>query len=211
MDASLFTDKTLVMIVGPTAIGKSTLMNEAIRQDQAFSRVKSFTTRPPRSDDDPNHYFYFSSEDLSSRIDAKKIITDAVFPTTGFHYGTIAESFQNEYNLLDTLANSVDTYKALPFKRKITFSVTAPGNAWEQWFQKRYPVITDEARQRLAEAKLSLKWSLRQPDMLWLVNELDDVSTTAHHLIAVSRGQAQGLREPLYANSMLQTIDTLLS
>ncbi len=210
VNAPILANKTLAMIVGPTSVGKSTVMREAVRQDPEFSYVRAFTTRPPRAGETTT-YSHISHEEAAALQSNGQALTYVVHPTSGVVYGTTVESYTTKYNLLDTLANSVAAYQSLPFGQTLTISMTAPGNAWEQWFHKRYPVTSDEARQRLAEAKLSIKWSLQQPGMVWLVNELDDVAGTAARLIAICRGQSQGTTSPLYAESMLQSIDTLLS
>ena len=52
-------DKKLVMLVAPSAMGKSTIVHEVLACDARFGRVRSFTTRPPRADDAPEQFFIF--------------------------------------------------------------------------------------------------------------------------------------------------------
>lgn len=200
------TDKTLIMIVGPSAIGKSTIMNQVVQLDSTFGRVKSFTTRPPRANDEPNQYFYLQTDQLASLTAQNKVVSQVTFPTTGQTYGTLDTSFGSQYNLLDTLANSVDTYRNLPFKKTLVISLTAPAESWRQWFITRYPIPSQEARQRLDEAMLSISWSLRQDsDHYWLIND-QPVHEVAQRLIAISAGQSHGDAGNTSARAILDLI-----
>lgn len=180
------TGKTLIMLVAPSAMGKSTIMQAATLLDPDFSYVRSFTTRPPRSGEET--YTFLNTAQAQSLHAKGEAITYAIFPTTGYIYGTTAESYQSKYNLLDTLASSVDQYRALQFEKTVTITLTAPIERWRTWFLARYPIETDEAHKRLEEAKLSINWSLNDPETAWLVND-DTPEKVAMRLIAISRGE----------------------
>lgn len=205
--------KALIMIVGPTAVGKSALMNEACTLDTTFKRVKSFTTRRPRSNDEYNQYFYITQEQLDAHLEAGEVLTDVVYPTTGNHYGTVVQSYDGEYNLLDTLAGSVETYRMLPFHDTVTISLTTDAEAWTKWFESRYPEPSDERTKRLEEAKLSVTWSLDQTeDHFWLTNRPDSLTATAQELIDIATGRTKASSEaPQSAKDMLVAIENLLS
>mgnify|MGYP000856750664 CR=1 FL=1 len=205
--------KALIMIVGPTAVGKSALMNEACKLDPAFKRVKSFTTRQPRSNDEYNQYFYITNEQLENHLEAGEVLTDVVYPTTGNHYGTVVQSYDGDYNLLDTMAGSVETYRLLPFHETMTISLTTDATAWEKWFKSRYPEPSDERTKRLEEAKLSVTWSLEQTDNhFWLTNQADALVATAQQLIDIATKKTRASSEtPQSAKDMLAAIENLLS
>jgi guanylate kinase len=205
--------KTLIMLVGPTAIGKSTLMNEAVRQDARFSRVKSFTTRPKRSNDEENQYFYFSDTELHEQTEGGSIVTDVIFPTTGYHYGTTIHSYGTEFNLLDTLSHSVESYRQLPFKTTVTVSLTASSDDWRRWLEQRYPVTSQDRMKRIEEAVMSIEWSLHQTSgHRWLVNNPHDLTNTVNQLLAVAtHTQETEYSTPLQAEELLRTAKSLLS
>jgi guanylate kinase len=164
--------KTLIMLVAPTAMGKSAIMNELAARDDRFSRVQSFTTRPPRDNDEPEQYFYLDDKSLAIARDEGNVVTEITFPTTGYVYGTLESSYNGEYCLLDTLANSVETYRDLTFGHTRTVSIASPAGSWRQRFLGRYPYESLEAVQRLEEAKLSIQWSLEQTqNHTWLIND----------------------------------------
>ncbi len=207
--------KTLVMLVGPTSIGKSTLMNAVVALDARFSRVRSFTTRPPRANDESGHYFYLTEQDRMAKAASGAVITDVIYPTTGHHYGTLPESYGSAFNLLDTLANSVNVYRELPFSRTITVSLTADPDAWERWLDTRYPTHGPERTKRLQEAVLSMEWSLAQAEHhAWLVNAEDDFTTPSKRLITLATNPASSdnsMRVPPEATKLLERAKTLLS
>ncbi len=199
-------DKTLVMIVGPSAIGKSTLMNEVVRKRADFGRVSGFTTRAPRPNDEAGMYRYFSKEEAIQKIEKNELVQYAVFPTTGHIYGSEARDYPAHYNLLDTLANVVDELRELPFENTITISLTARPDQWRNWFLSRYPQANEEAEKRLKEAKLSIEWSLQDPETYWLENAPDQVAQTAKKLIDIVTNQPPRATIPTEPQTILNLI-----
>ena len=197
--------KTLVMIVGPTAIGKSTLMNETVAHDDEFSYVRSFTTRRKRPDE-VSHYDFISRNEFEDLRQNGQTITYFEHPTTHDVYGTTAASFPNRYNLLDTLSGSVQSYRDLPFKDTVTVSLTAPIDQWQEWFLGRYPEPNEEAKKRLGEAVLSINWSLSDKQASWLNNPKGQVAMTAAKLIdtVIDRPETPQPPEP---HAMLELIE----
>ena len=200
--------KTLVMLVGPSCIGKSTLMNEVTRQNpEAYGYVNSFTTRSQRQGE-VTHYNFISKEEALSLHDAGQTITYFEHPTTHDRYGTTIASYTSPINLLDTLSGSVKGYRDLPFKKTITISLTTSPEKWREWFLERYPAPSDEATKRLAEAKQSIRWSLDDAETLWLINDdtIETVATRCADIIVGLRSSDDG--RPC-AENILGLIDTL--
>lgn len=205
--------KELVMIVGPAAIGKSTLMKRAVELDDSFGAVSGFTSRPPRSNDETGRYRYIGGDDIEAVIDSPDTIQYAVHPTTGFVYGTQLQDYSAQYNLLDALASVADQLRALPFRKTTIISLTAPSIHWQEWFFARYPSASAERRKRLEEAVQSIQWSLNQTEHPWLVNHQSDVDSVATNLIYIVKNgtptaQVNGRQ---VAEDLLTTIQTLLS
>lgn len=185
-------DKTLVMLIAPSAMGKSTIVREVLARDARFGRVRSFTTRPPRADDESEQFFYFSDTELEQKRTAGELVTDLLFPSTGYTYGTVAESYPSEYCVLETLAHSVADYRALEFKQTIAISITAPSELWHRRFVARYPQPSSEAEKRLAEAVSSIEWSLTQTyDHFWVVNR-ESPEIAAQKIIDITLGGSSG-------------------
>lgn len=200
--------KTLVMIVGPAAVGKSTLMNEIVRQDsKTFGYVRSFTTRSRRPGE-AAHYNFISREEALSLQQTGRTVTYFEHPTTHDLYGTTPASYIAQINLLDTLSGSVDDYRKLPFTRTVTISLTTPAVQWKDWFLQRYPEPSDEAIKRLAEAKRSIMWSLGDSETLWLIND-SPIEIVATRCVDIIRGASTGDDGTPCAEHMLGVIDTM--
>lgn len=196
--------KTLVMLIAPSAVGKSTILQTAIELDDECERVRGFTTRKPRPNDAPEQFFYLGQDELAEKKHAGELVSEVVFPTTGESYGTLKQSFSGHYCLLETLANSVEMYRQLPFKQTIAVSLTTMPEQWQSWFSERYPVMNDEAKKRLKEAVLSIEWSLAQTsNHVWLVNDgtPDEVAT---RLVAIIKGEAAGDDGASHARAIME-------
>ncbi len=199
-------DKTLVMIVGPSAVGKSTLMHEVIKRDPQSGYVRSFTSRKPR----PNEQapYEFITKDEATQLHGNgKTITYFEFPGTGDAYGTTIDSFRSTYNLLDTLSVSVETYRSLPFHHTITVSLTTDPENWFTWFTARFPTKSPDAMNRLKEARDSIKWSLADDQTYWLTNSPNDIEKTADELISIVHTFPRRSSPPRQAEEMLARIE----
>lgn len=198
-------EKTLVMIVGPSAIGKSTLMDRMTRISADFAYVRSFTTRLPRAGE-RSHYDFISREAAEQLQHDHQTITCVEHPATHDLYGTTARSYPGRYNLLDTLSGSVMGYRKLPFKRTVTIAVTAPIDQWQQWFIDRYPEPNSEARKRLDEAVLSIEWSLGDPETHWVTNQEGALDQTARAIINAVHSPSKRYSVPSEPHAMLELI-----
>lgn len=199
-------NKVIVMLVGPAAIGKSTIMNEVAACDDRFSYVTAFTTRAKRPGE-KSHYHFISAQEAKELIGSGQAITHFVHPTTHDIYGTTGASYRTAYNLLDTLSIAVETYRALPFKHHVTISLTASPDEWLAWFVDRYPTPTAEALKRLEEAKLSINWSLNDPHTQWLHNKQGFTGETARQLIDIATGSQVCASTPAEPRAMLELIE----
>lgn len=204
--------KTLVMIVGPTAIGKSTVMHEILALDDEFSYASSFTTRPKRTDE-VTTYRHITLEEASAINERGAAYTYIKHPTTGIIYGTDDQSFSTAYTLLDTLSGTVSTYQSLPFKRTVRISLTADPADWQQWLDMRFPTPSQDRTRRLLEAWQSIEWSLAQThDHSWIINRPNHTSETAREIINLARGVGKHDRTvPKEAIGMLELVKRLLS
>lgn len=190
----LIADKELVMVVAPTAMGKTFIMREAEKLDREFARVEIFTSRERRPDDDPAmvHLIPHTDEGLNAILDlieAHRVIQYVIHPTQKKIYGTLAEHHPGTYNLLATLSNTVSYLKTIPFKKHHVIGLVADPETWEQWFISRYPTVSEDRGKRLQEAIRSLEWLLEQPsgEVKWLHNTENEPQKVARELIEIVR------------------------
>lgn len=202
-------NKILVMIIGPSATGKSSLMNRVVKHDNEFARISGFTTRQPRPNDEPGLYRYLSVDAAQSLIQSGAYVQYAIHPSTGDIYGTELRDYPAQYNLKDTLTDAVEPFRKLPFARTVAISLTAPAEDWKRWFKVRYPEKTEEATKRLDEAVRSIEWSLAQRnDHYWLINRDSELDACADKLISCATQQDKGDDGRRHAEAMLRLIQS---
>lgn len=209
--------KNFIMIVGPTAMGKSTLMNKAVELDDEFARVSGFTTRPKRSNDEPGLYDYIphTNEGIQSILaekEAGQLVQYAIFPTTGFVYGTHLKDYPGTYNLKDTLSNVAGSLAKLPFHRTYIIGIVTTPEAWQQWLSLRFKPDDPDFLKRINEAIQSLEWLLRQPreTVKWVYNRPDDIETSAKELITITKeDKPASIDYPQYAQDLLDLAKSL--
>lgn len=199
------------MLVGPTATGKSTIMNRVAELDRDFGRVSGFTTRAKRANDEAGLYRYLTTEEAKQIINSDQVVQYALNPANGQIYGTDIGDYRHPFNMKDTLSGAVAGYRKLPFKAHRTISVTVPTDAWIGWLDTRHPKGSPERKTRLLEAKQSIEWSLEQHvEHSWIVNRPNDVTSAALELInSVRSGIVSDC--PDEVTIMLSRIDDLLS
>ena len=60
--------KSMLVIAGPSAVGKTTVSDEILRQNAKFTLIRSATTRAPRGDGHDGEYLYLGDEDFRREI-----------------------------------------------------------------------------------------------------------------------------------------------
>ena len=76
----------MLVIAGPSAVGKTTVSDEILRQNPEFTLIRSATTRAPRGDGHDDEYLYFSDEKFRREIDSGGMLEYAEY--SGSLYGT---------------------------------------------------------------------------------------------------------------------------
>lgn len=182
--------KSLVMLVGPVAVGKSFVMNRVAKLDPDFMRSPIFTTREARSDDEPGMFRVQPHDDTSvttilDQIEKGNVVQYAIHPTTDRLYGTLPADYPAMFNMLPVLSSVVDSLRTLPFKKTYVVGMATMPSAWKVWLNERYPKPSDERTKRLKEAVQSLEWLLSAENIVWALNLPDQPDSTAQTIIDV--------------------------
>ena len=182
-------DKTLIMFVSPAACGKTYLMDAIRKRHEDFKQVIDFTTREPRSDDDPALFRYLPHDqphiqEILHKIAVGELVQYVVHPSGRF-YGTEIADFPGQYNMLAMLASAVETMRDIPFQQTFTVGVVTYPELWEEWFTHRFPTGHPERERRLNEAIVSLTWLKSQDpsSIIWAVNTPEATERTAKSII----------------------------
>ena len=78
--------KTVLILAGASAAGKTTVAYEIIKRNLQFELSRSATTRAPRGDGNDNEYIYFSKEEFEEAISSGDMLEHTEF--AGNCYGT---------------------------------------------------------------------------------------------------------------------------
>jgi guanylate kinase len=116
--------RNLVFIItGPSGVGKSTIIKLLLNSLPDVHFSVSYTTRPPRPNEENGVDYYFVSQDeFESMIKKDKFIEWA--EVHGFLYGTSYSEIEKAFSEGKDLILDVDIQGAGAIKRKITDAVT---------------------------------------------------------------------------------------
>lgn len=172
-------EKTMIPLLGPFAVGKTTLMDEVVQMHHSqFHRVRSFTTRKPRSGESLETYTFLEHSETTLRkiqeeAEKRELVQFMVHPNTGKVYGSTLDDYGTTPNvMLDIVPKALPPIEALPFKRIEKIEVVAVPQLWKDRMQQRF-IDNDptDIANRLTEADDNLTWALEQgDDITWLDN-----------------------------------------
>ena len=78
--------KKLLVLAGPSAVGKTTISGEIMRQNDKFTLSRSATTRAPRGDGHDDEYVYLTRDEFLAAIESGDILEHTEY--SGDLYGT---------------------------------------------------------------------------------------------------------------------------
>ncbi len=82
----------ILVIVGPSGVGKTTVANRVVERDPSFEFVRSATTRAPRGDGNDSEYLYLTREEFLGRVGSGKMLEYMEYG--GNLYGTPASEVE---------------------------------------------------------------------------------------------------------------------
>ncbi len=186
---SILAEKTIVPVVGISAVGKDTVIERAIElfgTSDDIHRASGFTTRPATGNtaNDTTYRAFLpntkkSRERIFSAKGKEELIQFKEHPTTGYLYGTTLQDYAGTFNVLPTLSGEVETLRGLGFRAcKVIVICTIPSQ-WHKRIERRN--YTQKAlRQRIDEGIESLQWAFDNKDtVMWLSNPDGRLDITA--------------------------------
>ncbi len=166
-------EKTLIALIGPTAVGKSTVANEVIRLGgDDFSMAYSSVTRRRRPDDPADYQTAdegFTLERASQLINERSVTNYTVHPS-GNIYATLPENFPAPYNLLPFLPSSLAAMRKAGFKAIHTTYIVTSTEAFSSQLANRANDPSFIAR--IKEGRESLEWGLAHTDELSFIENV---------------------------------------
>ena len=181
---------SLIMAVAPQGAGKTTVMNEAIRQSE-LRLVIGDTSRPPRPGEKHGiHNYHRDLADMLEDVRAHRYVQIAITPDHATLYATKPEHYYPEgIGTKEVYAHAVEQFRALPFKAVYAaFVVRASFDDWLNSFNANTQEMPEEIRRhRWQEARQSYEFALGDEQMRFVLN--DTIAAAAQRFLQVARGQ----------------------
>jgi len=170
-DLTTVTDKGVVVIVGPSGVGKGTLLDRLQKEHEGkFGFSVSHTTRAPRQgEQDGVHYNFTSKEKMREEISASKFLEHA--EVHGNFYGTSFAAVERvkqsgKVCLLDIDVQGAQQMKGSHLNRDAAYLFVMPPSmeALEQRLRGRGTEKEDKIQVRLKNAQGEVGFANKQPD-----------------------------------------------
>lgn len=198
----------LLMIVGPSGVGKTTLI-----QESGLPFVPSDTTRQPRAGEQDGIDFYFRKDynRLVQDIGSRRFVQIAI-GATGDLYSTKATSYPDSgLATMPVVADVVPFFRKLGFASTISAFITPP--SCEEWMRRlsTHKMTKEQLTKRLNEAKRSFELALNDGQTHFILN--DEVGLAEKQIENLLDGKIDPQREArareAAKNNLQELIDEL--
>lgn len=201
-------EKALVTLVGPFAIGKSSLSKTIAEIDPAFCEMGTISTRERRLDDSEHHRTGMPREEFIKKMVNGELVQFEVHPTTGQLYGSDLASFPTDRIVTPALAGSLSGFKDAGFGEVIPVGIVADTDVWQGWLQKRRKA--GDYRQRLHEAEVSLNWLQQELANIAIIKNIPNslerpsrINAIARDIIKIANGDTSVAMKPHKARALM--------
>ena len=183
----------LLIIAGPSAVGKTTVMKRMLEITDSFEYLRSATTRAPRGDGNDSEYLYLSRDEFLARVDSHGMLEYTEYG--GNLYGTPISEIERAYSLGKTPLlildiNGVTSVKSAKLSiLPLAVYITAPLDVLDARLRERAEKdgnsegAVSTLEKRKAQNRLDLENFDEISKVFDLVVENREIDNTAHEII----------------------------
>jgi guanylate kinase len=152
----------LIIVSGPSGVGKSSLTDDALRDLEGFERSVSVTTRPRRKNEaDGYKYNFISKQDFDNLVKEDRLLEWAEY--CDFQYGTPLDFVEEKLAEGKNVILEIEVQGAMKVKKKIEdayliFIVTSNISDLKKRLKNRGTESADNIEKRLKAAEEELKY-----------------------------------------------------
>ncbi len=209
----------LMLLVGPSASGRNTLVNELVKTGRYY-HIVSDTTREKRTKDgipievDGREYWFHSEEEVLTGLKRGEYIEAAIIhnqQVSGCNFRElIAANKANQIAVKDIEPLGAETFHSLNPDSLIIFSVVPSFDIWMERLHSRGQMAPDELIRRMESAEGELTAALESDYYRFIINdtvegttaEVDRLATTGYYdpfKERLARETTERLREDVIA------------
>lgn len=161
-----------VAIVGPTAVGKNSVVEEAAKSSPDIRWTPFTTSRSPRTGEKQGVEYQFRSRQEMEERTARAEYVNVAPNLLGDLYASAPEDYKQQgINTAAVVADAIPTFRALPFKSfKVVFILPPSREVWQDRLKSRN-FTADQSQKRMSEAKRSLLFALQSDDIFFVIND----------------------------------------
>jgi len=171
----------LLAIVGPTGVGKTTLINKL-----DIPSVLSDVTRDLRPGENNNQNYHFREDyldilkEIKSGEFAQFLVSDS-----GEFYGTHVSAYPNDgWCSMAIFATAIPDFRKLGFKRVVPIYIMPPG--YVEWMRRIGELRAGDLNVRIAESIISIRTALVDPEYRYVLN--DNMELALNDINAIMAG-----------------------
>lgn len=188
----------LVLIIGPSGVGKSVILNTLQSDYPELHFPKSATTRPPREGEGTDLYHFVSDEEFDALIEENKVLEWAVVHG-GARYGTLVEEIIPQIENGQVVVREVDVQgfdsirshphfrgEDSPYSLQSIFILPESREQLIAHITERAPIGDAELTRRIASMERELTYA--EECDIQIVNKEGKLADTIAQVLAVLRG-----------------------
>lgn len=173
----------LLAIIGPTGVGKTTLINQL-----DIPSVLSDVTRPTRKDEKNNQNYHFRDDylDILKEIKAGEFAQYLVSDSDEF-YGTHITAYPKQgWCSMAIFATAIPDFRKLGFRKVLPIYIMPPG--YIEWMRRIRELRTGDLDARITESIISIKTALADPEYSFVLN--DNTELALRDIKSILNGEA---------------------